>query len=236
VREDQHVAARLRGAAVERLGERSRVVDADDLELVAGEAKVEIRDDRRVLDGIDRADDRRDATATARGHRLREHAIDEVGLAARPREQDPEVGALRVLGGRVLVDQRARVVDDAGRFTGGERGIDAGKAGRVDHRMRSLWQDDGHEGREERRMSLQIGVPREVFPGEKRVATVPEVVQKLVKLGFRVVVETGAGDAANFADDAYREAGAEVVPTAADLWADPTSSSRCVPRRRPKSG
>jgi len=68
-------------------------------------------------------------------------------------------------------------------------------------------------------MSLQIGVPREVFPGEKRVATVPDVVQKLVKLGFRVAVETGAGDAANFADDAYRAAGADVVPTAAELWA-----------------
>ncbi len=68
-------------------------------------------------------------------------------------------------------------------------------------------------------MSLQIGVPREIFPGEKRVATVPEVVAKLVKLGFRVAVETGAGNAANFADDAYRAAGAEVLPTAADLWA-----------------
>ena len=68
-------------------------------------------------------------------------------------------------------------------------------------------------------MSLLIGVPREVFPGEKRVATVPDVVQKLVKLGFRVAVETGAGDAANFSDDAYRAAGAQVVPTAAELWA-----------------
>ena len=37
-------------------------------------------------------------------------------------------------------------------------------------------------------MSLQIGVPREVFPGEKRVATVPEVVEKLIKQGFRVAV------------------------------------------------
>src|SRR4051794_18006909 len=68
-------------------------------------------------------------------------------------------------------------------------------------------------------MSLLIGVPREIFPGEKRVATVPEVVAKLVKLGFRVAVETGAGDAANFADDTYRAAGAEVLPTAADVWA-----------------
>ena len=68
-------------------------------------------------------------------------------------------------------------------------------------------------------MSLLIGVPREVFPGEKRVATVPEVVEKLVKLGFRVAVETGAGDAANFADETYSAAGAELVPTAAELWA-----------------
>jgi len=68
-------------------------------------------------------------------------------------------------------------------------------------------------------MSLLIGVPTEVFPGEKRVATVPEVVEKLIKLGFRVAVETGAGEAANFSDDAYRAAGADVVPTAAELWA-----------------
>jgi NAD(P) transhydrogenase subunit alpha len=68
-------------------------------------------------------------------------------------------------------------------------------------------------------MSLQIGVPRETFPGEKRVATVPEVVEKLKKLGFGVLVESGAGDAANCGDDAYRAAGAEVVPDAATLWA-----------------
>ena len=64
-----------------------------------------------------------------------------------------------------------------------------------------------------------IGVPREVFPGEKRVATVPEVVEKLVKLGFKVVVESGAGDLANCADDTYRAAGADVVEGAAALWA-----------------
>ena len=68
-------------------------------------------------------------------------------------------------------------------------------------------------------MALLIGVPKETAPGEKRVATVPDVVEKLVKLGFSVAVESGAGDAANFADDTYRAAGAQVVPTAADLWA-----------------
>jgi len=65
----------------------------------------------------------------------------------------------------------------------------------------------------------RIGVPREVFPGEKRVATVPEVVEKLIKLGFKVAVESGAGDLANFSDDTYRAAGAEVIEGAAALWA-----------------
>ena len=65
----------------------------------------------------------------------------------------------------------------------------------------------------------RIGVPREVFPGEKRVATVPEAVEKLIKLGFVVAVESGAGDAANFSDEVYRAAGAEVIIGAAALWA-----------------
>ena len=65
----------------------------------------------------------------------------------------------------------------------------------------------------------RIGVPREIFPGEKRVATVPEVVEKLIKLGFKVVVESGAGDLANCGDDTYRAAGAEVVEGAPALWA-----------------
>jgi len=67
-------------------------------------------------------------------------------------------------------------------------------------------------------MSQVIGVPRETFAGEKRVATVPEVVEKLIKLGFAVKVESGAGDAANFSDDAYRAAGAEILADAAQLW------------------
>ena len=53
----------------------------------------------------------------------------------------------------------------------------------------------------------RIGVPRETFPLEKRVATVPDVVEKLIKLGFAVAIQSGAGDGANFSDDAYRDAG-----------------------------
>ena len=65
-------------------------------------------------------------------------------------------------------------------------------------------------------MPQLIAVPRETAPGEKRVATVPEVVEKLVRLGFRVAVESGAGEGANFSDEMYRASGAEIVT---DAWA-----------------
>ena len=67
-------------------------------------------------------------------------------------------------------------------------------------------------------MPQLIGVPRETALGEKRVATVPEVVERLAKLGFRVAVQSGAGDAANFADETYRAAGAEIIPGPEQLW------------------
>ncbi len=68
-------------------------------------------------------------------------------------------------------------------------------------------------------MTLLIGIPKETAPEEKRVATVPDVVEKLIKLGFAVAVESGAGDAAHFADETYSAAGAQVLPSAAQLWA-----------------
>lgn len=77
----------------------------------------------------------------------------------------------------------------------------------------------------------QIGIPRETFPGEKRVATVPDVVEKLIKLGFKVAVESGAGDAANFGDETYRAAGADIIEDAAALW----STSDIVFKTRPPS-
>jgi NAD(P) transhydrogenase subunit alpha len=67
-------------------------------------------------------------------------------------------------------------------------------------------------------MPQSIGIPTEIFPGEKRVATVPDAVQKLLKLGFTVAVQAGAGEAASIGDDAYRAAGASIVPDAAGLW------------------
>ncbi|MBI2286367.1 MAG: Re/Si-specific NAD(P)(+) transhydrogenase subunit alpha [Nitrosomonadales bacterium] len=79
-------------------------------------------------------------------------------------------------------------------------------------------------------MTLMIGIPREIAAGEKRVATVPDVVEKLIKLGFKVAVESGAGDAANFSDDTYRAAGAEIIGGAAKLWsASDIVFKVCVP-------
>jgi NAD(P) transhydrogenase subunit alpha len=63
---------------------------------------------------------------------------------------------------------------------------------------------------------MRIGVPKETAAGERRVALVPEIVEKLAGGGFEVVVEPGAGENAAFPDAAYSEAGARV----ADGWAE----------------
>jgi NAD(P) transhydrogenase subunit alpha len=65
---------------------------------------------------------------------------------------------------------------------------------------------------------MKIGVPKEIHDGERRVATTPDVVAQLQKLGFSVVVESGAGDLASFTDDAYRTAGATIVADTRELW------------------
>ena len=64
---------------------------------------------------------------------------------------------------------------------------------------------------------MQIGIPRESLAGETRVAATPNTVEQLKKLGFDVIVESGAGALASFDDAAYVAAGASVA-TAADIW------------------
>jgi NAD(P) transhydrogenase subunit alpha len=58
---------------------------------------------------------------------------------------------------------------------------------------------------------MKVGVPKESAPGERRVALVPESVGRLTGAGSEVTIETGAGAAAGFPDDAYAEAGANVA-------------------------
>ncbi|WP_394147762.1 Re/Si-specific NAD(P)(+) transhydrogenase subunit alpha [Shewanella atlantica] len=67
---------------------------------------------------------------------------------------------------------------------------------------------------------MQIGIPREILAQESRVAATPATVVQLKKLGFSVVVQSGAGEAANFKDEAYQEAGAEVVSLEQAFQAD----------------
>jgi NAD(P) transhydrogenase subunit alpha len=65
---------------------------------------------------------------------------------------------------------------------------------------------------------MKIGVPKEIFAGERRVATTPEVAEQLKKLGFSVLVESGAGAESSFSDDAYRSAGCEIAANADEVW------------------
>lgn len=63
-----------------------------------------------------------------------------------------------------------------------------------------------------------IGIPKESYPNEYRVAATPETAQKLQKLGFDVWIETGAGAAANFSDEAYQQTHCRIVESASVLW------------------
>lgn len=66
---------------------------------------------------------------------------------------------------------------------------------------------------------MKLGIIKENFEGECRVAGTPKSIKRLLQQGFEVVVETGAGAKADFSDDAYREAGAEVLGSANEVWA-----------------
>ena len=66
---------------------------------------------------------------------------------------------------------------------------------------------------------MHIGIPKEIKNHEYRVALTPEGAHALTQAGHAVSVETGAGVAVGFDDDAYRAAGAVVVSTAAEVWA-----------------
>jgi NAD(P) transhydrogenase subunit alpha len=64
-----------------------------------------------------------------------------------------------------------------------------------------------------------IGVPKEAYPGERRVALVPMVLPNLLKAGFEVVAQAGAGEQAGYPDHLYTEKGAKIVPERAAVFA-----------------
>ena len=65
---------------------------------------------------------------------------------------------------------------------------------------------------------MKIGIPKEIHSGEKRVATTPDAAAQIIKLGFSVCIESGAGLNADISDAAYQAVGVEVLPDAAALW------------------
>jgi|CXWL01.1.fsa_nt_gi NAD(P) transhydrogenase subunit alpha len=75
----------------------------------------------------------------------------------------------------------------------------------------------------------RIGIPKEIHPGEKRVAATPQTILKLRKLGFEVAVESHAGHGINCIDSEYREAGAKIIDDTRELW----STSDLIMKVRP---
>ncbi len=67
---------------------------------------------------------------------------------------------------------------------------------------------------------MKIGIPKEVHMGECRVACTPESTKQLQKLGYQVLIEAGAGEAAKYRDEMYSEAGAVLYADAQALWND----------------
>ena len=65
---------------------------------------------------------------------------------------------------------------------------------------------------------MKIGIPKEIHQGEKRVATTPEAATQIMKLGFSVSIESGAGLNADISDEAYKEVGVEVIADTRSLW------------------
>ncbi|WP_396588255.1 Re/Si-specific NAD(P)(+) transhydrogenase subunit alpha [Bermanella sp. R86510] len=65
---------------------------------------------------------------------------------------------------------------------------------------------------------MLIGVPKEIYPGETRVALIPTGIQDLLKAGFEIVVEQDAGEGAHFSDEEYRTCGASIAPNAKSLY------------------
>ncbi|WP_366510767.1 Re/Si-specific NAD(P)(+) transhydrogenase subunit alpha [Moorena sp. SIO3F7] len=67
---------------------------------------------------------------------------------------------------------------------------------------------------------MKVGIPKEVYPGECRVAATPDTAKVLQKLGFDVLIESGAGETANFPDNAYEQAECQIIPDANSLWSE----------------
>jgi H+-translocating NAD(P) transhydrogenase subunit alpha len=69
-------------------------------------------------------------------------------------------------------------------------------------------------------MGMKVGIPKEIYQNEYRVAATPDTAKQLMKLGFDVLIESGAGNGANFADAAYAGVNCKIVADAPTLWSE----------------
>ena len=67
---------------------------------------------------------------------------------------------------------------------------------------------------------MKAGIPKEITTEESRVGATPKTVKRLLKQGFEVLIESGAGLSANFSDEAYEGAGATIISDAAALYSE----------------
>ncbi|MDJ0747003.1 MAG: Re/Si-specific NAD(P)(+) transhydrogenase subunit alpha [Xenococcaceae cyanobacterium MO_167.B27] len=74
------------------------------------------------------------------------------------------------------------------------------------------------EASKQQHLPNTIGIPKEIYENESRVAATPDTVKKLQKLGFEILIQSGAGESANFSDEAYEKAGCKIIPDAQSLW------------------
>jgi NAD(P) transhydrogenase subunit alpha len=65
---------------------------------------------------------------------------------------------------------------------------------------------------------MKIGIPKEIYQNERRVALTPDTAARLQKLGYECAIESGAGVHASFSDKAYQDAGVEIISDASNLW------------------
>ena len=71
-----------------------------------------------------------------------------------------------------------------------------------------------------------VGVPREIKTDEYRVAMIPVGVEELTRAGNRVLIQAGAGQGSGINDEQYAMHGAEIVPSAEEIWTQTKSGSR----------
>tara|TARA_R110000868_G_scaffold241497_3_gene496770 strand:- start:513428 stop:515065 length:1638 start_codon:yes stop_codon:yes gene_type:complete len=84
----------------------------------------------------------------------------------------------------------------------------------------AFWYSETSTQPQQREWLMRIGIPKEIHPGERRVAGTPRTVKDLIQMGFTVIVEEGAGNAAEHYDEMYAEAGATITKDVKSLWAE----------------